>query len=586
MCETTASGLADWASRLPMANTTNAAKLIDECVAEVATLHTTADARVELLEVLRPAVHYLTTRLDRAALGQNQQAENLAIAAQQLLGCLCDGYLAAVRDLLAEQADNRGLNKELLGRCIHRAISDLSRQLLRTLQFYVQPQENVWLTLNQLYLLAERLGITDTRLADAENHHELALSITDVYLRQLMLSCCKPNQLRHRHLGRIFNALEQWVGRILLEPQPGEALFAIDLGADSGPMYTALNRPMTEGRGVRTDVLVYEIDAYLRDIDSSIPIPEFIDNDLLAQLAGAWGNMIQRSYRRVPSQTELMVCVGLRNVHFFLSGGVVFSDQVTGTDALLRREINPFLDLEPKRAEAEKSGKTDVWDNAFDLRFRIPENPNVADPERILLTGQFRGEPGERQPAIAEGNIDTESVSLYRYYRTRSLDTSPNGYRLKWHDRLPANLQTGELLAVREAEDARWCIAVVRWIRQEADGATTGIELLSPRAIPIAARVVQKRGGPTDFARALLLPKIMAIGQAAMLITPKVPFASEQKVHLHRQGAQSTAQLLDCEAATESFNQFTFRLLDGYLENPGTERTIRDLTGIVVETNR
>ena len=132
---------------------------------------------------------------------------------------------------------------------------------------------------------------------------------------------------------------------------------------------------------------------------------------------------------------------------------------------------------------------------------------------------------------------------------------------------MPANLQTGELAALREESDNRWCVGVIRWIRQDREGTSMGIELLSPRAIPVAVRIVQKRGGPTDYARALMLPELVPINQPATLITPLVPFQSGQKVHIHRQGIQSTAQLKQRQQHTESFNQFTFRLLAGYLEN-------------------
>ena len=98
-------------------------------------------------------------------------------------------------------------------------------------------------------------------------------------------------------------------------------------------------------------------------------------------------------------------------------------------------------------------------------------------------------------------------------------------------------------------------------------GHLDGIELLSPRAIPIAVRVINKKGGPTDFARAFLLPELAPIDQPATLITPPVPFNSGQKVHVLRQGIRTTSQLTECVLTTESFNQFTFRMLDGYLEN-------------------
>ncbi|MFP6836605.1 MAG: hypothetical protein VB948_10945 [Pseudomonadales bacterium] len=79
--------------------------------------------------------------------------------------------------------------------------------------------------------------------------------------------------------------------------------------------------------------------------------------------------------------------------------------------------------------------------------------------------------------------------------------------------------------------------------------------------------MINKRGGPSDFARGLLLPELGPINQPATLITPLLPFRAGQKIHIQREGIQTTAQLSQCILKTESANQFTFRMLDGYLEN-------------------
>ena len=94
-----------------------------------------------------------------------------------------------------------------------------------------------------------------------------------------------------------------------------------------------------------------------------------------------------------------------------------------------------------------------------------------------------------------------------------------------------------------------------------------GIELLAPRAIPVAVRMLQKRGSSADYNRAVLLPALDAIGQPAMLITPRLPYNESQKVQLRRHTIQATGQLMRRVLMTESFTQFTFRMLDGYLEN-------------------
>jgi hypothetical protein len=52
-----------------------------------------------------------------------------------------------------------------------------------------------------------------------------------------------------------------------------------------------------------------------------------------------------------------------------------------------------------------------------------------------------------------------------------------------------------------------------------------------------------------------------------MLITARVPFQEGQKVLIQRSRIQAKAQLMRRVRITESFSQFTFRMLDGYLEN-------------------
>ena len=379
-------------------------------------------------------------------------------------------------------------------------------------------------------------------------------SIGDAYLRSVLLALAKPNQLRHRQLSNVFSALEVWTPHVAIEVPTGDDLFSIDLQSDQGPCYATLQPGPHAGRTVRMEVLVYEIEAFLKDMDGAIPIPDHLDAYLLRHLADAWGVMRQRSFRRAPADTPMKVCVGMRAAHFFLSGGQDFGEQLEDADAPPRGEINPFMVDDEVQFVRNASEVKDVWDDAFDLRIKIPENPNIANPERLL-----------QQKAQSDADKRTSS---YHYYDTTTVDTSPGGYRVRWNEPLPANVQTGELVAMRDESDPRWCVAVIRWIRQDGSGTYMGIELLAPRAIPVAARVVQKKGGPTEFARAFLLPELKPIGQPATLVTPLMPFETGQKVHFNRQGIQTTAQLGSCLLKTESFNQFTFRMLDGYLENP------------------
>ena len=566
----TPDGMADWAAQLPMANTGECAQQLAMAASEVARLATDGPNRLGMLEELRSPLHYICTRLDREAITNPNHGDRIGQAAQQLQSRLTTGYKAVVRDLLPLLQKQRGYMKNEMPTAIHRALSDTSRTLLRTFQLYVSPPKDLWRELNQLYYLAEQLKLHTVKVDDEENHSGDAIDIADAYLRPVMLSLSKPNQLRYENLTKIFNALELWCPRINVEDMQDDTLFAVDLGGDDGPTYANMLGRAQKPRGIRTSVLVYEIEAYLKEIDSKIPIPDYIDEHLLTHLASSWGKMTQRSFKRLRAEGELKVCVGLSSAHYFVSGGVDFKTQVGNNNTMLQREINPFGDraLEVNAAGNTQRNPGDVWEDAFDLRVRIPENPNIGDPEAIL--DRHRSSKKNPEP----------DRNKFRFFDTQAIDTSPGGYCIRWNGSIPTNLRTGELISLRDATDPRWCVAVIRWIRQD-DETTMGIELLAPRAIPVASRVIQKRGGPTDYARALLLPELKPINQPATLITPAVPFAPEQKIHLQRQGIQTTAQLMQCVLSTESFKQFTFRMLDGYLENAQIDLNIQSLSEMI-----
>jgi hypothetical protein len=93
--------------------------------------------------------------------------------------------------------------------------------------------------------------------------------------------------------------------------------------------------------------------------------------------------------------------------------------------------------------------------------------------------------------------------------------------------------------------------------------------------------MLQKRGNNTEYQRGVLLPALEAIGQPVMLITPRLPYHESQKLQLRRHGIQATGQLMRRVRMTESFIQFTFRMLDGYLENTQIDLNMDSLWDLI-----
>jgi len=597
-CESSAPALSDWVAGLPMANTETTADQLLLATGEVSRLKMNSVDRMQLLEQLRPTLEYICSRLDRSS-SNSDKSEEQSILAQRLQTNLTVGYKAVIRDADPSTVDDR----RVVTLATHRTIADLSRTLLRGCQHYVAPSRNLWLELNQLYGLSERMGVATHNITDDENHSVMNMSIADHYMRCLLFASSKPNQLRERQLTAIFNALEQWVAYTSIVPTTDESLFCIDLEKDMPPRYTRLVEDKSSAglRGLNTGTLVYQLEAYLKGIDTELPIPDFVEESVVNHLASCWGEIAKRGFRRAPATGKMKVAVGMRAVHYFISGGVDFVEQLGSADALLKKEINPFLDgYKSKQTHNSgwstdagthpNSGTTGAIDPGGDLsdfsNKRTKEAVRLAaEREREEASPEFFNRSGSNSGENTEGSEESSPIDLisqdplgnkadntadkdvgellYPFHEIKLEDSSPGGYRISWGEDAPVNMQAGDVMAVREERDQRWCIAVLRWVRKVEGVTQTGLELMAPRAIPVAVRIVQKKGGPTDYTRALLLPELSAIQQPASLITPAIMFSEQQKIHLQRQGIQATAQLSEERLRTESFIQFTFRMLDG-----------------------
>ncbi len=541
--------VSEWIGRLPMANVPDAAGQIRQATFEIARLDTDWTTRMALLEGIRPTVLYLTSRLDKAANGAGGSADAITRLAQRLQTNLCSGYKAVVLAACEDPAASDG-EAATGSLAIHRALSDLSRTLLRTLQYYVAPADRLWLNLHQLYLLAETLEITGDVHADTGNTGSPELSIAGVYLRSVLLALARPYQLRHRELADVFNALAAWVQRAVLTADSSETLYAVDLSSDKGPGISAGFQENGSCRGINLDALVAHLESGLdggRETDGLEP-------NLISHLAGAWGEMTSRAYNRADTSEPIRVCVGLKSAHYYLSDEVRFEQTLEQGSDTGKTPSNPFGDnvhFLPNAGEAR-----DIWEDAFDVGGKIPRNPKFEDDDLTLISHEPRSNSAPR-------------VDEYAGFDTTAADMSPSGYRLRWLEPFPPTLQTGELIGLRGESDPRWCLAVARWIRQGDDGPFMGVELLAPQARPVAIRVVQSKGGQMEFQRAFLLPELKPLRRPASLITPATPFRGGQKILIRENGVQNTAQLGDCLLKTGSFNQFSFRVLDGYLEKRG-----------------
>jgi len=558
-CEPTARHLNNWVSGLPMANIGETARQLYHAAIEFNQLRLTEQSRFELLELVRNPIHYVCNALNRRyltqsiVLGDNQR--KIANLAQALQTHLATGYKIIIKNRLVESQPK---SKELLARSIHRCLSDLAPNILRSYQLYLRTPPGIWQEIHGLYQIADSYELNDFRFPDQQNVGDDALSIQELYQRLLLLGSCQPNQLHQRDLTEIYGVLELWAGKVSIdEVADDSSTLIVNPHADTGPMYRHLLKPQSysDFMGLDTASLVRALHQSLvppqqgvAAPESSLVIPPSIGSGLVQHLVQSWGGMKQRTFSRNQTDGSVAVALGLTSVHFRLSNGVGFYRQLYNSN--IKGIQNPFMvaavaQFDSKDTNADRDrAKQDVWDKSFDAGHNlIPDVPGMeADIPDFEEEDQKESHP---------------------QYSAALINTSPRGYCLGWKGELASTMQTGEIVAIRESGNDRWNLGVIRWIRQAAKEVTQlGVELIAPNSQPCAVRLLNKTGAHGDYMRGLMVPEIRSIAQPASILVPRVPFQVGHKVGISYQGEEDKFQLIKKIQGASSFNQFQIRTHD------------------------
>ena len=554
-----------WAQGLPVTNTRSVVHQLREAVSDLNRVQLAPEARYNIMEVLRPNLDVALSNLSKRFLNQPlvmpEEPQQMTELADTLYSAISTAYTIVAIQAIAQRDSIRGTSPaRLTCEAIQRALVFVGRKILQTYQLYRPIEHNGWLTLHQLYALADEQKLADLPVAEPLSG---GATITATYLQAAMLGCCKPNQLRQSDLAGLYRGLQQWSQLIRVDSPPtGKGLFLVDLDSDQPPLYSSLSSetPGARLRYIDTDLLAKHLEKLRSsegrqsvsfDKDTSMP------SNMLDHLIASLGSMSLRNFNRATSGNPLWVSVGLSSTHYHVAGEKVFEQLLYGDDyvppARDRVSSNPFLAPPEKgdlwqRANPEEDYSRDEMAQMDEAQQNIEHQVELDEIIRDeLLTGEdSRLSPAERYPI----------------YNVQLANASPGGYCLEWSTTLPGDIKTGDIVGLKEEQNKEWVIAVIRWVSHLKNARTLiGLELLSPRAMPYGARIHQKTGEKTAPMRVLLLPEIKLVGQPHTLITPRIGFKEQQKITLISKGQEHSIQLVRQINATGSFAQFDFRYL-------------------------
>jgi len=553
-CETTPKAFKDWVNQLPMVNVGEASRQLYHAIIELNQLFIPHAQRLQLLELIRPKIHFVCEELSRHYFGLSialpEKQRKIANLSQALQLHAAAGYKLCVMECL----DNGGVdkNRKALATAMHRAISELAATILRSHQLYCPSPAQSWLECHRMFRFALRNKLHSQSIDDDVLTQRRASKVEDAYKRLLLLGCSRPNQLRQSELAHIYSLFETWTDWAECGPEAEQdSLFVVNLERDNAPFYRSLldKSPGNNSLNFDTRNLSAEIGEVLdargrsSEPNTRLQLPPSVSSTLLTHLSQALGILAKRNFNRITSQGTLEICVGLTATHYFVAGGKTFNQFVSGNNELTAEDDN-----DSNRFLRGARQREDAWASAHDA------GPNDELTRSADTPINFRNSIGSTPDSATDRNQPKSHHALL-------INTSPGGYCVSWETTVPTSLQAGEVLGVREQSNHPWSIAVVRWIRQvKNQGTQIGIELLAPSAAPCGVRLIQKIGNSSEYLRGLLLPEISVVNQAAMLITPRLPFQSGSRISMLYDGREDQGTLSRKVSATGSISQFELKL--------------------------
>jgi hypothetical protein len=538
-CDGSVSGFEAWAKKLPMANVGAAAKMLFQATREMNVTDISSADRYKMLEIIRTQVYSICNLLSKRFLNQpvmlSESDVKIVQLAQTLQMQLANGYKHIV---VYELSKNRKDTAKVLTFAIHRAITDLSHTILRSLQLYSQPPQNSWVEIHQLYALSESKGITQYAVKDHLARYINNSTIEDVYSRILLLGCCKPNKLRQLELSSIYRATELWSRLVKVTiATDHHALFVFPQHRDTPPIYRSLAQQSATGvtRGLNTLSLVMALQKHMNNEGDVVTIPDDISDSVVKHLAHAWGDMTERSFRRTQDSGQVELAMG------FLSGHYYSANEQSFPHLLQRWNV----EIPETKASHQSS---DVWDQSFDAGNNFASQSENISFDSIGFVNQNKENVKDDGP---KGKSHDAVI----------INSSPGGYCVAISNP-PSSVQTGELVVIKEKRINNWSVGCIRWIRTQHNQATQiGLELIAPKAEAVAIRILNKTGDNGELMRGLRVPALPAAGQDETLILPTVPFKLGSKAELVDRTSQQRIQLYKRHTSSRSFVQYSFKSL-------------------------
>jgi hypothetical protein len=484
-----------WLENVPLANVSAAQHQLLLQVEEFNRHGAPARARLEALEAVREAVHFVQVeqakRFTQRALPMLPSETALFEDTLELWEQMRLGYLRCLQEGGAVLRPQAAL---LCQRAL--ALSGL-RMYHRYRGYRLVPPAD-WRALHQVYARAEALGVADKAVKDYLNRDVYDASPRIAYVRAVLMGLCNPNELGPRQLAFVSFLLERWADKV-------------DVGK-----------------------------APHKDEDDLPPI--FVD---LAGERGAERGEPQGAQLRYFGVRRL--AKSLRNRVALLRKGESPARLALGEDCVQPscEQLLVFLYrqwcLAKQPRATERKRVTDVAQACNDM-----------GAIHYYISGHVFKQPGEakeltaaqRDQIVAFGRVSTREDDDYSVVHGYLLehwqieDESSQGLKLVRRAGNPGKRYThGQLIGVRPADSKNFVLGQVRWLMQnDAGDLYCGVRLLPGLPAATAVRPTGLNVTGAKYVQALSLTGVSALNAPPSVVVPAGWFKPKRVVEVYVEG--------------------------------------------------
>ncbi len=331
--ETRADQVSTWLDKLLQGIPTDAALAVHDALAALNHHPLPSAERLALLDLYRAAVAELLPPLKAqfviVPLPLPDKSRRIAELNRQLFAELAAGYKLAMQDSLKQGGAAQAL-------IMQRAIMCLGNVIAVCYESYSPVPAGTWSEIHYLY----RLALHDDLLDEAVQDGAATSSVAESFKQVLLLAVTDPYHLMQGEVIRVLDYTGRFARFAELRTDSGATgqggIFLVRLDSDQPPK--ALPKMVSEVDGTTsilldTSRLTAQLSQQLGGLDAGIApsdllLPEAARDQayrgLMKRLLKHWGVSARRHFNRKHYRAELDICVGIRAIHYYLSGEKIF----------------------------------------------------------------------------------------------------------------------------------------------------------------------------------------------------------------------------------------------------------------------